>query len=66
MSKAQEIQELILKEWERQGITYQDFAQRIGCSTRSLSYWKTGENTITIDMADKALKALGLTVTLGK
>lgn len=65
MDKSKEIQNLITDERRRQGITYRKFAEMIGTNARLLVEWKNGKG-ISINMADKALKALGLSVTIGK
>lgn len=66
MSKALEIQKLICAERERQNMTYKELAGEIGCTPRTIGMWKNGKVKITVDMADKALKALGISVTIGK
>ncbi len=65
-NKSSEIQNLIKAEREKQGLSIRKFAQRIGCASRSVLYWDRGERTMSIEMADKALKELGLTIELGK
>lgn len=64
--KTKEIQTRISEERKKQGYSFRKFAKMIGYTARAVSYWETGQRTINIDAADKALKALGLTVTLGK
>lgn len=67
MTKDEEILRIIVKEMEKEPLRAKDIAEKIGCTKRTVNYWKSGlRTTITLDMADKALKALGLTVTLGK
>lgn len=47
-------------------ISKTDFAKEIGCSVRLVHYWLRGERGISIDMADKALKILGISLVLGR
>lgn len=66
MSKALEIQKIICSERKKQKKTYKELASEIGCTQRSIVKWNAGETKISIDMADMALKALGISVTIGK
>ena len=66
MSKALEIQKLICAERERQRKSYKELSEEIGCTQRTIGMWKNGEVKISIDMADKALKALGISAVIGK
>ena len=61
-----EIQKLIKKEREKQGISIRSFAKKMGCTHRSISYWDKCEKVMTLEMADRALKVLRITVTIGK
>lgn len=63
--KAFKIQKLIKIERVKQGISVRKFAKMIECSPRAVSLWDAGQRAITIEMADKALKALGVSVRLG-
>lgn len=65
MDKTREIQQLITEERKRQGITYRKFAEMIGTDARRLVAWKNGESGISLSLADKALKVLRLSVTIG-
>lgn len=59
------IRDLILSERERQGMTYRELSIRADISIQSIFHWKQGGG-MTIDVADRALRALGLSVTLGE
>lgn len=65
-NKVIEIQNLIFSGLELQGRTNRSLAKEIGCAERLLSRWKTHDNGMSIDYADKALKALGLSFVLGQ
>lgn len=54
--------ETCLKE---RGIPKSDFAKEMGCSVRLVHYWFKGERSISIDMADKALRFLGIRFGIG-
>lgn len=60
----EKIRELILKEREKQGMTYRELSIRAGISIQAIFHWKQGGG-ITIDAADRALKALGITAEIG-
>lgn len=66
MSKNKEIIEIILKERKKQEIPKEVLASEIGCSTRLINYWERGERGISIDMADRTMKFLGITCTIGE
>ncbi len=66
MDKNIEIIELIEKERKEQMISKKELAQAMGCSVRAINYWLKEERRISIETADKALKVLGITYTLGK
>ena len=61
----QEIIELINQERIRQGITHREFAKMLGISTSNYNYWMHGGG-ILLETADRALKALGISATIGK
>ena len=66
MSKSEQIFLLIDEGRNKQGMSKAELAQLIGCTQRAIRYWERGERSISLDMADKALKALGLSATIGK
>lgn len=62
-----EIQTLITEEREKQGYTYREFAKMIGCDKGTLLKWKRHKTAnLDVELADKALKALGVSATIGK
>lgn len=65
MNKSSEIQSIIKNEREKQGVSIHKLAEQIGYTDRSIMYWDKGERTIGLDAADAALRALGITITLG-
>lgn len=66
MEKNNELVEYILGQCREGQITQSELARELGCTTRTVRYWKYGERGMSIDMADKALRMLGLTYMLGK
>lgn len=62
----EKIGKMIAEERKKQGISAKELERRSGISARAITYWETGKRTITeIDVADKVLKGLGLTYTIG-
>lgn len=59
------IAELIRKQRNLQGITQRELAERSGFTLRSIQYWEQGKNSISLENADKLLKALGVELTIG-
>jgi transcriptional regulator with XRE-family HTH domain len=49
-----------------QGLTLRRLADMAGVSYVALHLWEQGKKIPTIESADKVLKALGVTVTIGK
>lgn len=65
MKKNLEIQQKIREERMKQGISIRKLAQMAGCTDRAIVYWEKGEKEITVNMADKLLKTLGISVKIG-
>lgn len=65
MEKSEKIISHILCTMKEQKMSKRELAEKIGCTTRHIYYWQNGERSISIDMADKALKVLGVSCTLG-
>ncbi len=65
MNKEREILKRIDECRKARGMTRKELAERLGCSVRLVHYWFRGERGISINMMDKALKLLGITVKLG-
>ena len=63
--KALQIQQKIKAERVNQGISVRLFAKMMECSPRAVSLWDAEERAITIEMADRALKVLGVSAVIG-
>ncbi|MBN1048724.1 helix-turn-helix domain-containing protein [Clostridium botulinum] len=59
------IGEIIEKERIKSNISKSKLAEKVGCTSRSIDYWENGERSISFENADKILKALGKTITIG-
>ncbi len=59
-----EVITLIQKEMKNQGISMREMAKRVGVSNSNVAHWLNGGG-ITLKNADKALKALGISATIG-
>lgn len=66
MNKSDEVIKRIFEEKESQNLTYRELAKRVGIDSKMLVNWKSGKNGISIELADKVLKVLGITMTIGK
>lgn len=60
-----DLSRIIREERIKQGISQQQLADKAGVTKRSIVYWETQGREITIEYADKVLKALGVSVVLG-
>ena len=49
----------------KSGLTNKEFAAKLKTSTAVIWRWEKGLHVPTIEMADKVLKALGMTMTIG-
>lgn len=65
MKKNLEVQQKIREERIKQGISIRKLAQMAGCTDRAIVYWEKGEKEITVNMADKILKVLGVSMNIG-
>lgn len=61
-----EIGKIIEKERKKQHLSKYKLAKMAGVTETAIRYWESGERTMNISSADKVLKALGVTVTIGK
>lgn len=59
------ITNIIREERIKQGMSQRELARRIGCTGRAIGYWEAGVKTPSLDLADKTLKALGISLTIG-
>ena len=57
---------LIKEERIKQKISCTELGRKAGCTGNAIKYWENQHRTPSIDSADKVLKALGVTYTLGK
>jgi len=58
--------EILASERKKRGLNYTQFAALVGCSDKAIAFWETGQRNISdIDLLDRMLKTLGLTVTIG-
>lgn len=62
---AREVMNLIKEEKEKQKVSTCELARQVGVSKSNVSYWLKGGG-ITLEKAGLALKALGLSVVIGK
>ena len=59
-------QKILKTERERQGLSYRELGRRAGLTERCISYLESGRRkSPTLDTAEKILKALGVTYTIG-
>lgn len=57
--------QLFKKARESKGITKYALAKKTGFTYRAIVNWEQGKNSISLENADKLLKALGVEVTIG-
>lgn len=55
---------IVFWEMENQKITQEEMAKRLGCSRRSIEYWKNGKRNIGLNMAEKVLNVLGYELSI--
>ena len=58
--------ELIYNARINSGLTWKEFAAKCKTSGANICRWENGISIPSMKLADKVLKALGLTMTLGK
>lgn len=46
-------------------MTQSQLAERAGTTLRAVQYWEQGKKNITLENADKLLKALGVEIKIG-
>lgn len=67
MNKNEEIRQLVIDAFNANELNYKELAKLAGVSERIISYWIKGERVPSdIATVDKVLKALHISVTLGK
>ena len=57
--------QLFKKARESKGITKYALAKKTGFTHRAIVNWEQGKNSISLENADKLLKALGVELTIG-
>ena len=62
---SEEVKERIFAELEHRHMSKEEFADIVGCHWQTVYRWAQG-GSISLDMADRALKALDIGITLGK
>lgn len=65
MEKEKQIILLIENTLKEKKMPKGELAVAIGCNRRTVYYWFEGKRKLSIDMADKILNFLGITVKLG-
>ena len=58
--------EIVKAERRKQGISQQKLADAAGVTKRALNYWEKGTKHMNLESADKVLKALGISFTIGE
>lgn len=61
----QEFAKILRKAREEKNITQLELACRTGFTNRSIIFWEQGKKKISLENADKLLKALGIEITIG-
>lgn len=56
---------ILKKARENKGISQRELARMVGVDKRSIIYWEQGKQNISLENADKLLKALGIEITIG-
>lgn len=57
--------QIVKDERIKKGISQQALATKAEVTKRAIAYWESGQRQMTVESADKVLKALGLSVVLG-
>ena len=57
---------IIKEKREIKGISRMKLAELSGFTDRAIAYWEYGERQISLENADRLLKALGTTLSIGK
>jgi transcriptional regulator with XRE-family HTH domain len=56
---------ILLKSRKQKGFSQSELAKKSGFTKRAIQYWEKGEKSISLENADKLLKALGVQITIG-
>lgn len=57
---------LLKSEREKKSVSQKALADSIGVSRRSIEYWEHGKRQMTLENADNAFRALGVSVVIGE
>lgn len=57
--------QLLLKTRQEKEISQRELSRRTGFTTRAIQYWETEQRQISLENADKLLKALGVEIKIG-
>lgn len=60
-----EFAEILSKNRKLRGLTQRKLAERTGFTVRAIQYWEKGVKNISLENADKLLKALGTEIVIG-
>ena len=60
-----EFSQLLLKTRQEKEISQRELSRRTGFTTRAIQYWETEQRQISLENADKLLKALGVEIKIG-
>lgn len=60
-----EFAEILSKNRKLRGLSQRELAERTGFTVRAIQYWEKGVKNISLENADKLLKALGTEITIG-
>jgi len=61
----QEFAKILKKAREEGNITQLELAHRTGFTNRSIIFWEQGKKNISLENADKLLKAIGVEIKIG-
>lgn len=56
---------MIAKERIKRNMTKSTLAELVGCTTRAVEYWESGERNISLEHLDKILKIFNMTMKIG-
>lgn len=57
--------EYLKEQREQRGLSHAKLAKAAGVSKRSLIYWEQGERDMSVENADRVLRALGTSFKIG-
>lgn len=61
-----EIGLIIAKERVKNNLSRGKLADKVGCTARAIEYWESGKRKISLENADKILKALNIKIIIGE